>query len=152
MSLCLSTSCVKLFNVNFHVGRQRGRLLIMHFFFFFILLQCSLLPPTHQHSNTLFFPHQSCCVPALCRLHSKQQFISSFIISSIPPTIASTNALPFEREMKGAKRAEFTPSLCSPLPLSPHIRCMLCLVEPGIWKWSHNRWEGVPQAVQMTDE
>lgn len=114
VSLCLSTSCVKLFNVNFHVGRQLGQLLIMHFFFFFILLQFSLLPPTHQHSNTLFFPHQSCCVPALCRLRSKQQFISSFITSSIPPTIASTKALPFEREMKGAKKQNLHP------PSAPH--------------------------------
>lgn len=46
------------------------------------------------------------------------------------------------------------PSLTFPLSpsLSPHIRCMPRLVEPGIWKWSRSRWEGVPQAVQMTYE
>lgn len=120
VNLFLRTSCVKLFNVN--VGRILGQLLIMHFFFSFFPFKFSLLPPTHQHSNTLLSSHTSPVVSQrLCRLRSKQQFISSFIISSIPPTIASTNALPFEREMKGAKSAEFIPSLSFPLSLSLHI-------------------------------
>lgn len=111
-------------------------------------------PPTHSTPRHFFLPTRSRCVPLLCCVCSKWQFISIFIISSVPPMITSMNALPFEREMKGAKRDEFIPPLLLLLshPLSQHIRCMPCLVEPSIWKWSLSRWERATQAVQMTYE
>lgn len=111
------------------------------------------LPPTSSTQTHFFLPTPVLLCPSA--LPVSFQFISSLIISSIPPLMASTNALPFffAREMKGAQRKmnSHPPSLSRSLS-TYQMYCMPRLVEPGIWKWSRGRWEGVPQAVQMTNE
>lgn len=57
-------------------------------------------PPTHSTPRHFFLPTRSRCVPLLCCVCSKWQFISIFIISSVPSMITSMNALPFEREQR----------------------------------------------------
>lgn len=100
---------------------------VFFFFLIFQIIQCDFpcrqtfrpapnytsiflkFPPTHSTPRHFFLPTRSRCVPLLCCVCSKWQFISIFIISSVPSMITSMNALPFEREMKGAKRDEFIP-------------------------------------------
>lgn len=53
-SFFFSISCVRLFNVNFHVGRLLGQLLIIHFFFF--LFKLPPLPPTRSTQTHFFLP------------------------------------------------------------------------------------------------
>lgn len=118
-------------------------ILLMLSFYFSPLLHP---PPTHTHtppspSNTLLL-----CFSA--NYLSKEQFISMFIISSIPPKITSVNSLSLrEREMRGSRKI-----FILHLSLSfSHFRCILHFVKA----YGNGRGADgdlVPRAVQMTYE
>lgn len=111
--------------------------------------------PSHpQHSDTLLSSHTVplCPTTVLCLFKVAIHFHFYHFISSLNDNI--NECITFWKRDEGSKeRWIYTPPLLLlSHPLSQHIRCMPCLVEPSIWKWSLSRWERATQAVQMTYE
>lgn len=109
---------------------------------------CPPLPPTHtppSPSNTFLL-----CFTA--NYFSKEQFISIFRISSIPPKITSLNSLSLRERWGGPEKDSYSisPSLSFSVCFS-HFRCILHFVKA----YGNGRGADgdlVPRAVQMTYE
>lgn len=129
--------------------RQTARPTPNYTFLFIFFLNSLPCHPPAALKHTSLLPHQFLSSPSALLTPFKAAIYFHFYHFIHSPNDNINECITFGKRDEGGKERWI---YVFPLTYSPPIRRRPRSVEPGIWKWSRSRWEGVPQAVQMTNE